>query len=330
MSGKNRTKEYMEEYLEDEDYYEEEEYYEEESYPTEENNRKYEVNENRENQEEEMKINYKEIEKKCWNQGRKVISTKYSKQEVVLKLQELNYNIDSTIEYFINIDLAEQKRKQLLYKRAKKEKQEDKRKESKRILTGEEEVKVLREGEIDVKCKTHEELNEIYPKLERKDIIYEAETTKHLNLVIIGHVDSGKSTTMGHLLYKLGYVTHQKLHEYKRESAKIGKKTFEFAWVMDENNTERDKGVTINIAIKSFKTQNSLVTLIDAPGHRDFIPNMITGAAQADTALLIIDSGKSSFEAGFYFGGQTKEHSILARSLGVTQIVVCINKLDLV
>ncbi len=151
----------------------------------------------------------------------------------------------------------------------------------------------------------------------------------HLNLVVIGHVDHGKSTTMGHLLNLTGYIDERMIKEYASESEKTGMgDTFKFAYVLDRLKEERERGVTIDLAFWKFETKKFFFTLIDAPGHRDFIKNMITGTSQADVAVLISSSKKGEFEAGIGPGGQTREHAFLAKTLGVNQIVVAVNKMD--
>ena len=146
---------------------------------------------------------------------------------------------------------------------------------------------------------------------------------EHMNLVFIGHVDAGKSTTVGRLLYETGYLTDQELKRLQEEAAKLGKQTFEYAFVMDKLKEERERGVTIDIAHREFETSKYHFTIIDAPGHRDFVKNMITGASQADGAVLVI-SAKDGIQP------QTKEHAFLAKVLGINQLIVNINKMDAV
>lgn len=145
----------------------------------------------------------------------------------------------------------------------------------------------------------------------------------HLNIVFIGHVDAGKSTTVGRILYETGAISEQTLTKLKNEAAKVGKATFEFAFVMDELKDERERGVTIDISHREFETNKYHYTIIDAPGHKDFVKNMITGASQADAAVLVI-SVKDGIQA------QTREHAFLAKVLGINQLIINMNKMDAV
>jgi elongation factor 1-alpha len=142
-----------------------------------------------------------------------------------------------------------------------------------------------------------------------------------INIAFVGHVDAGKSTTIGRLMYDSGKLPEQEMNKLREEAKKHGKIGFEFAYVMDKFKEERERGVTIDLSYQKIITQKFEVTIIDAPGHKDFVKNMITGASQADAAFLVV-AAKSGVQP------QTKEHLWLLKTMGVSQITVLINKMD--
>merc|ERR1711975_11572 len=155
----------------------------------------------------------------------------------------------------------------------------------------------------------------------------------HLSIVICGHVDSGKSTTTGHLLFELGGIGERELEKLKAEADRLGKSSFAFAFYMDRQKEERERGVTISCTTKEFFTEKWHYTIIDAPGHRDSIKNMITGASQADVAVVMVladgnfitSVAKGSHKEGIV-QGQTRQHALPLKLLGIKQLIVCVNK----
>lgn len=150
----------------------------------------------------------------------------------------------------------------------------------------------------------------------------------HVNIVFIGHVDAGKSTMGGNLLYLSGMVDQRTMEKYERESKAAGRESWALSWALDSTIQERDKGITVEVGRAFFETSSRRYTILDAPGHKNFVPNMISGAAQADIALLVISARKGEFETGFEKGGQTREHAMLVRTAGVQRLIVVVNKMD--
>ncbi|WP_198968319.1 translation elongation factor EF-1 subunit alpha [Saccharolobus islandicus] len=151
----------------------------------------------------------------------------------------------------------------------------------------------------------------------------------HLNLIVIGHIDHGKSTLVGRLLMDRGFIDEKTVKEAEEAAKKLRKESEKFAFLLDRLKEERERGVTINLTFMRFETKKYFFTIIDAPGHRDFVKNMITGASQADAAILVVSAKKGEYEAGMSVEGQTREHIILAKTMGLDQLIVAVNKMDL-
>ncbi|KAI5651866.1 elongation factor tu GTP binding domain-containing protein [Phthorimaea operculella] len=173
-----------------------------------------------------------------------------------------------------------------------------------------------------------EELAKKIPK--KKPVRVEETRSKkeHVNVVFIGHVDAGKSTIGGQIMSLTGMVDKRTLDKYEREAREKSRESWYLSWALDTNQEERDKGKTVEVGRAYFETDKKHFTILDAPGHKSFVPNMIGGAAQADLAVLVISARKGEFETGFDRGGQTREHAMLAKTAGVKHLVALVNKMD--
>ena len=180
------------------------------------------------------------------------------------------------------------------------------------------------------KSESKEENEEKFEEEEEefKGEIMEETKKKHLNIVFIGHVDAGKSTLCGHVLFQAGCVDPRIVEQYQQEAAKIGRGSWYWSWVMDLSNEEREKGKTQEVGVAHFESEVNKYTILDAPGHRSYVPQMIGGAVQADIAVLVVSARAGEFESGFEKGGQTSEHLLIAKTAGVRFVVVAINKMD--
>lgn len=163
---------------------------------------------------------------------------------------------------------------------------------------------------------------------EEEIALQESDPRQHLNLVFIGHVDAGKSTLSGSILYIMGQVDARTIERYEREAKQRNRESWFLAFIMDTSEEERAKGKTVEVGRAHFETTTNRYTILDAPGHKNYVPNMITGASQADVGILVISARKGEFETGFEKGGQTREHALLAKTLGVQYLIVVINKMD--
>lgn len=158
--------------------------------------------------------------------------------------------------------------------------------------------------------------------------VQEGDPREHINLVFIGHVDAGKSTLCGNILYLTDNVDKRSIERYEKEAKERNRDSWFLAFIMDTNEEERAKGITVEVGKARFETALKRYTILDAPGHKNYVPNMIQGASQADVGMLVISARKGEFETGFDRGGQTREHAMLARTLGVSYLVVVVNKMD--
>lgn len=160
------------------------------------------------------------------------------------------------------------------------------------------------------------------------ELLAEVYGKEHVSIVFIGHVDAGKSTLGGQLLILTGMVDQRTVDKFRREAAEMGRESWVFSWALDSTKQERTKGITVEVGRAHFETDKRSYSILDAPGHKSFVPNMIGGASQADVGVLVISARTGEYEAGFEKGGQTREHAILAKTQGVNKLIVVINKMD--
>lgn len=182
----------------------------------------------------------------------------------------------------------------------------------------------------DVDSKPEEPIVSKKKKKPKRPKVKVHDSREHLNLVFIGHVDAGKSTLSGQILLKTGLVDERTVAKYEKEAKQKNRESWWIAYIMDTSEEERAKGKTVECGRAHFNTENKRYTILDAPGHKNYVPHMISGAAQADVACLVISARKGEFEAGFDRGGQTREHAQLAHTLGIKRVLVVINKMDCV
>lgn len=161
-----------------------------------------------------------------------------------------------------------------------------------------------------------------------EEVLDEVYGKEHVNLIFIGHVDAGKSTLGGSILYATGMVDERTMDKYKREAKEAGTESWYLSWALDLTKEERSKGKTVEVGRGFFETERRRYTILDAPGHKTFVPSMLSGASQADVGILVISARKGEYETGFEKGGQTREHAILAKTQGVNKLIVAVNKMD--
>ncbi|GMF26580.1 unnamed protein product [Phytophthora lilii] len=188
--------------------------------------------------------------------------------------------------------------------------------------------KLAVEEKKEVKAEAAVEEEEEEDTFEEEEEVGDEDPREHLNVVLIGHVDAGKSTLSGNLLYLMDMVDKRTIERYEREAKQRNRDSWFLAYIMDTGEEERTKGITVEVGRAHFETESRRFTILDAPGHKNYVPNMIQGASQADVGILVISARKGEFETGFERGGQTREHAMLAKTLGINKLIVVINKMD--
>lgn len=174
--------------------------------------------------------------------------------------------------------------------------------------------------DLDIASQFQEEIDE--------EVLQDMYGKEHVNVVFIGHVDAGKSTLGGNILYMTEMVDKRTMEKYEKDAKEAGRESWYLSWALDSTKEERSKGKTVELGRAYFETQKRRYTILDAPGHKSYVPNMIEGTAQADVAVLVISARKGEYETGFEKGGQTREHAMLSKTQGISKLVVVINKMD--
>lgn len=306
-SDENATQDFPEEEMFDEPYPEEEDYY---------------------YQDDEKEIN------RCFAElDKKYDYSKCDRDQMISGLRELNYDVKEFIEIALDGDFGpfSLKKKKKAKQTPPLPSQPQQPPQSANISHATSQKEIARTGSGLLRSQSQMPLSK--PVVQHQackrtpEMVQTALATskKRINLVIVGHVDAGKSTLMGHLLCLTGNISHGQMTKITKESEDIGRPEDCWAWVMAEDQVERERGVTIDVSMTEFQTNNLIVTILDAPGHKDFVPNMIAGASQADAALLVIDATNPLIEKG-----QAREHLLLCRALGVNSLIVAVNKMDCV
>ena len=252
------------------------------------------------------------------------INTTVKQSQIQNQSQKVNQNPNQNVKNSQQKNAQPQGNKQVPITNSQQKKKEDKSKDNIEQIKEKEISKLIEE----VKNVTVNEESTLLKDSKEGDMVDVDETKSPVNIVFIGHVDAGKSTTSGNILYLTGQVDERTIEKFQREAKANHLESWYMAYIMDVNEEERQRGKTVEVGKASFTTKTKRFTIMDAPGHVNYVPEMLQGACQADYAALVISAKVGEFEAGFEKDGRTREHALLAKSLGVYRLIVLINKMD--